>query len=919
MKHVIILILIVGQVRFGQVPVPGASVQVTQGDKTFKTVTDVDGAYSLPDVAEGTWTFEIQAPGFETVHKEAAVTAGMQWDLKMLSIADVKAGTSPGFTAAPAAPALQVVSEGQSETADRLLINGSVSNGASTPFALRPAFGNSRRGLRSLYTGTMSVSGDNSLLDARSFSLTGQNTPQPAYNRLQSAMTLGGPFQIPTVFRNGMFILSYSRTQNRNAIVQTAEMPTPADRLLVPDDQISPQAKALLVLYPQPNFNGPGRYNYQVAVVGVTHSDNFQGALNNFTLGNKDRVSGGVTYQSSRADNPNLFGFTDNARTRTTNSTVTWSHRFSQRLTGVTRYQFNRTVSQTLPYFGTRVDVSGDAGISGNDRDPRNWGPPSLIFASGIASLSSGAFAFDRSQLSAISFNSNWNRTRHSIAFGVDHKKQEFNLLSQQNARGAFTFTGAATGNDFADFLLGIPTASSLALGNADKYYRQGLSDAFVTDDWRLKSGITLNLGVRWEYESPINELYGRQVNLDIAPNFASATPVISETAHHSLVYPDRSGFEPRIALALRPRTSGSLVVRAAYGVYRDTSVYRAIADQMAQQSPLSKSLSVQNTPENPLSLANGFNGSPSITATTFAVDPHFRVGNAQNWQLSIQHDLPSSMQITVTYLGIKGTHVPQRVLPNTFPAGVTDPCAGCPTGFVYLSSNGNSSRNTGTVELRRRQRNGFEGSVRYTFSKAIDNASIGTNHIAQNWLDLHAERGLSDFDQRHQIALQTQYTTAMLAGIGSFWDSWLGKPLRQWTLSAQLTAGSGSPLTPLILAPVNGTGITGSLRPNVTGASLFIGGFLNPAAFTLPGPGQWGNAARNSITGPEQFALNASLAHTFRINDRVSMDLRVDSMNVLNHATFVSWNTTVNSAQFGLPTATNSMRTLQPSLRVRF
>jgi hypothetical protein len=353
--------------------------------------------------------------------------------------------------------------------------------------------------------------------------------------------------------------------------------------------------------------------------------------------------------------------------------------------------------------------------------------------------------------------------------------------------------------------------------------------------------------------------------------------------------------------------------------MYRDTSVYRAIADQMAQQSPLSKSLSVQNTPANPLNLAIGFNGSPSVTATTFAIDPHSHVGNAQNWQLSLQRDLPSSMQMTVTYLGIKGTHVPQRVLPNTFPVGVLDPCRGCPAGFVYLSSNGNSSRQSGTVELRRRQRNGFEGSVRYTFAKAIDNAGIGTSHIAQNWLDLRAERGLSDFDQRHQIAVQTQYTTAMLAGIGSFWDSWLGKPFRQWTLSAQLTAGTGSPLTPVILAPVNGTGITGSLRPSVTGAPLFTGGLLNPAAFTLPAPGQWGNAARNSITGPAQFALNASLAHTFRVNDRMSMDLRIDSMNVLNHVTFVRWNTTVNSAQFGLPVAANAMRILQPSLRVRF
>jgi len=322
------------------------------------------------------------------------------------------------------------------------------------------------------------------------------------------------------------------------------------------------------------------------------------------------------------------------------------------------------------------------------------------------------------------------------------------------------------------------------------------------------------------------------------------------------------------------------------------------------------------------LSLADGFRGSPSVTATTFAIDPQFRVGNAQNWQLAIQHDLPSAMQMTATYLGIKGTHVPQRILPNTFPAGAANPCAGCPAGFVYLTSNGYTNRHSGSIEVRRRQRNGFEASARYTFSKAIDDAGIGGNSIAQNWLDLRAERGLSNFDQRHQAVVQTQYTTGMLAGVGTFWDGWRGKLFKEWTLTSQLTVGSGSPLTPVILAPVSGTGITGSLRPNVTGAPLYVesgGTFLNPAAFAAPASGQWGNAARNSITGPGQFGLNASLARTFHIGDRLSMDLRVDSTNVLNHVKFPSWITTVNSPQFGLPARANAMRTLQPSLRVRF
>ena len=100
---------------------------------------------------------------------------------------------------------------------------------------------------------------------------------------------------------------------------------------------------------------------------------------------------------------------------------------------------------------------------------------------------------------------------------------------------------------------------------------------------------------------------------------------------------PDKHGIQPRIGLSWRPIFGSSLLIRAGYGVYYNTSVYNTIAMQMAQQSPLSKSLSVQNSPANPLTLANGFNASPGITPNTFAIDPDFRIGNAQNWQVSVQ------------------------------------------------------------------------------------------------------------------------------------------------------------------------------------------------------------------------------------------------------------------------------------------
>ena len=888
---------------------------------TERAVTDAEGRYSLPKVTDGAWKIRITAPGFEILEREVTPdpttpTGPMQWDLKMLPIEGLQRNTPATGFPKVVLPTLQPA-EASAEAADRLLINGTVSNAASSPFALSRAIGNNRTGGRSPYNGNVFFSGANSVLDARSFSLTGQDTPKPDYNRLQSGITVGGPFQIPGWFRNGSFSASYNRTQNRDASVETALMPTAEQRLGV----VSPQARALLDLYPLPNFADSTRYNYQVPIVGVTHGDAVQGNLNNFVINAGNRLSGSAGFQSSRSDRPDLFGFTDTARSSATNASVTWNRRMTRTIAAVIRYQFSQSATKNLPYFANQLDISGMAGISGNDRDPRNWGPPALNFSSGIARLATGTYSSDRNISHSVSYNSTWLRGRHGFTYGGDYRRQQYNLFSQRDPRGSFTFTGAATGNDFQDFLQGIPTASSIAFGNADKYFRQWFADGFISDDWKVRPSLTLTLGARWEYESPIVEKYGRLVNLDIDQNFTSATPRVATPAD-SLIRTDKTGIEPRLGLAWRPRATSSLIVRAGYGLYRDTSVYRSIADQMSQQAPLSRSLSVQNTPENPLTLADGFKGSPSITAATFAVDPDFRVGTAQNWNLSVQQDLPAALQISITYLGVKGTHVPQRILPNTFPSGSVISCVACPTGFVYLMSGGSSNRHAGTVELRRRQRNGFQASVQYTYAKAIDDAGLGGSSIAQNWLDRRAERALSNFDQRHVVAVQGQYTAGTFSRVSGFWSGWRGKLFREWTLTSALSVGSGKPLTPVIVAPVSGTGITGTLRPDATGAPLYVeqsGGFLNGAAFAPPAIGEWGNAGRNSITGPSQFSLNASLTRTIRIGERMTMDLRVDANNVLNHVTFPDWNTTVGGLQFGFPTRPNAMRSLQPSLRVRF
>jgi len=1029
-----------GVVKFGGLPVPGATVTATQGDKKFTAITDDQGLYVFPNLTDGVWKLHIEMQTFAPLDEEIAVAPNApvpEWSLKLLPMSEIKptvapppsattassaaassgsatasasasnqqlqAGSQPaangksgkknkknaqeqaanppggyqradvnasGAAQPPAEPTESVAgaASDQQGASDAMIVNGSTSTGIE-----RRAIGNARRGPGSLFRGDVMVNLDNSYLDARNFSLTGQDTPRQAYNHLRFGGSIGGPLYIPHLLHgNGQFFVNYTIARNRNASTAPGLMPDSLERTgdfsnavnllgqpltiydptsgapfpgnVIPQNRFSSQALALLKYYPQPNFLENAGYNYQVPLIGHNNQSDITSRINRM-LSRKDFLNGGFAYRNGNTVNPSIFNFNDTNDLAGLNGTASWRHMFNQRMNMLLTYTYNRYSVRNTPYFENRVNVSGDAGITGNNQDPLYWGPPSLSFnSSGIYGLSDGNQSFTRADTSSVSAVFLMVHRPHNIQYGVDLHRQQFNYLSQQNPRGSFGFTGAATqdmvngvgvpntGSDFADFLLGIPDTSSIAYGNADKYFRAWMDDAYFMDDWRVATGLTLNIGARWEYGSPITEKYGRLVNLDLANGFGAASPVVGSSpvgplsgAHYpsSLVNPYRNGFEPRISFAWHPLFGSSLVMRGGYGVYYNTSVFQPIAIQMAQQSPLSKSLNIQNSAASPLTLANGFYAPPNVLTNTFAVDPNFRPGYSQNWQLSAQRDISEGIVMTVTYLGIKGTRAPQEFVPNTYPAGAVNPCPSCPAGFVYLTSNGNSTREAGSLQIQRRFHNGISANVIYTYSKAIDDAALGgrgqgSTFIAQNWLDLSAERALSNFDQRHNVTIQAQYSTGVGVRGGALMKGWRGVAFKGWTITTNVSAGSGLPETPIYPSAINRTGISGPIRPDYTGAFLYnapAGYFLNPAAFAAPLAGQWGTAGRDSIIGPNQFSLNASMARTFKD----SLDLRIDTTNALNHVVFASYNVTTTSSQFGLPASPNGMRDVQLTLRWRF
>ena len=289
--------------------------------------------------------------------------------------------------------------------------------------------------------------------------------------------------------RGPTFFVGYEWTRNHDAETEAGLVPTEAERTGDLSGLLNPLGQPVIVFNPATGLPFPGNVvpvstQAQALLSSVSHRQTFTGnSLYNYQvpfstapirtccsrawtrrIGRKDELYGSFNFQSTRASNANLFGFIDKTDTLGINFNVNWSHRFSQRLFVYTGYHFSRLRTNIVPYFENRQNISGEAGISGNNQDPSNWGPPTLTFSSGIASLTDENSSFNRNRTDAFSGSVAIYRGRHNITIGGDLRKQQYNDFFQQNPRGIFTFTGAATqgtANSVTTAALTWPTSSS--------------------------------------------------------------------------------------------------------------------------------------------------------------------------------------------------------------------------------------------------------------------------------------------------------------------------------------------------------------------------------------------------------------------------------------------------------------------------
>jgi len=853
--------------------------------------------------------------------------------------------------------------------------------GRGTPFNGQfAAFGNRRRTQQSPYTGSIGATVTNASLNAAPFALNGNHLPKPSTASQNITGNIGGPLQIPhlvTVQKGWLVYLNFTYSHNHSANNLSSTVPTLAERggdfssallsgkpvsifdpltgapfpgNLVPANRMNQASLALLNYYPKETYPGLIQ-NYSVTVASPSESRSVGFRLNG-PVSTKDTLSFNEQYRwNDSSSRGNIFGFTDTGSGYGLSSTLGWRHVFKPRFNNSANLAFSRNLNKSTPYFAYGNNIAAQLGIAGTDQSPIDYGPPSLGFTN-FSGLSDASASLGRSQTTNFTDTVTYVAHRqHNLSFGFGYRRMQNNSLSYANSRGSYSFGGlmtsqidtngnviAGTGFDFADFLLGYPQQISLRSGNANNYFRGWATNAFAMDDWRVRAGLTLNLGVRYEYFSPYTELQGHLANLDIAPGFsqfAVVTPSMngpySGAFPSSLINGDPNNVSPRLGFSFKPSQKHSRVIRGGYSILYTGQAYSAIASKMAQEPPFAKAISLTNSQSNLLTLQTGFTAPANNSITNnFAIDKNWKLAYAQTWALAFQQTLPSNLLAEFEYIGTKGTGLDMELAPLAVPPGVASRTAtsntGQSTGFDYATNGGSSIFHSGQVRLTRRFSRGMSAMALYSFSKSIDDATSFTSAtsgtIVQNPADWSAERGLSTFDQRHN--LQFHYTLSAPVGIHGFWrnETWEAKVLRGWTLDGAINLHSGNPRTATISGSSVTHSINGQLRAEATGLPIDGGGnpYFNLGAFVTPAAGTWGNAGRDTITGPTIWTSNATLNRAWRFGEsRRTLQLRISANNVLNHVLITGFGTTVGSQTYGVATAASGTRTVTLVMRFNF
>lgn len=791
----------------------------------------------------------------------------------------------------------------------------------------------------------------NNDLDARNFfnaahSTSGAALPQAPFKRNEFGAAFGGPIKKNKLY----FFLAYESIRQHQSLTVTSTVPSTNQIAAV----TSPAVKQLLTVVPLANFARTGTGVTDNPADPTTWTGFTGGTLANvnlnqgsadidFNLSEVDQFHGYYVIQkdlrqeptAGGAINANIPKFGDTRNGLRDLMTFSEDHTFGPTLTNTIRLGFNRihltftpneqldpaAFGITLPAGapgGTGlpfINAGGGLGFGGPTGEPQGRGDTTVVLNDGLS----------------------WLKGRHTIIVGAELRRAYNNNISFNI--GSLTFTS------LANFLNDKANAFTTQLGSGNDKIVQQSTDGFIQDSFKWRPNFTFNIGIRYAWNATPFESQSRFTNFDPSTGTLIASPQPYHTSNKN--------FQPRIGLAWDPFNDGKTSVRAAYAILTQaptTNIITGLSSNPPFALPISASSATNSiTIENPSAAVVGTSLGPS------SINPQFDNSYAQDWNLSIERQLTSSLGLTVAYVGLKGTHLqltqninqpfvtngiygsvkPFPALPASspvIPAQCLAPNPPCGLNNInQVNSGGNSNYNALWVTADKQLSRGLMFLATYTYSKSLDynSLSTGESYVIQNAYNPRGDYGPSEFDARHRIVLSGFYQFPFTKN----------RLVSGWQVGIVQQAQSGNPLNPtLAIGP--GPGISLTVRPDITGAVTTTGDpsqwFASKAVFvspcvpavppaTLPTchPGDLG---RNAILGPGFLDTDFSVTKDTKITERFTLQFRSEMFDVFNHPNFGNPVLNVTSGSFGNIQATRfptgdfgSARQIQFALKVLF
>jgi len=782
----------------------------------------------------------------------------------------------------------------------------------------------------------------NSALDARNYF----DPPAiPPFRRDQFGAALGGPIRKDGTF----FFADYEGLRQDQSVTQLAVVPTQAARngqLVTGNVTVSPLVQPYLALYPLPTSNINGDTGTFTSVTQQIGNENLFVTRIDHEFSPTDLLHGTYVFDDSTLTAPDLFQTVKSGTsTRRQLATAEYTKTLSPAFVSTFRVGFSRVRADVMKPIKTLVPFAGD---------PSNGFVPGIpvgfIGVTGLSNYTGGPgaggevnFGFNSMQAYEDLF---WTKGIHLLKFGANVEHLQDNELGTSAPNGIFSFASLVS------FLTDKPTSFSAALTQEVAPYnlRQTIVGAYFEDDVHLASNFTGNFGLRYEMATVPTEVNGRLTNLR---NLTDAMPHLGSPFFYNPTY---RNFEPRIGFSWDPFHSGRTVVRSAFGIYDvlpltyqfGVSIYSAAP--FFQRGTISSGLPPGSFPATAFTMLT-----PNQLKYQY-IDSHPKRNYVMNWNFNIQQQFRSNLVVTVAYVGSHGVHQPFQiqdaniVLPTSqtsagyfwpTPAGSgmpVNPNAGQITGLLWGSS---SFYDALQIHVIGRMTKCLQFGASYSWAKSIDTSSasdVGSQFLnsIQNlpWFDASLNRGLSDFDIRHNAVFNAIWQIpSPHAENGLRWS------VSGWQVGGIYQVSSGLPFTPKIGGDPLGLKSSNPFdfpdRIFGPGCNLGVNSgnpvhYIKTQCFSFPAPAtRMGNAGRNSLIGPGLSNFDLSLLknnYIRRISESFNIQFRADFFNVLNHPNFSP--PVVNNTIFGangaavttaglITTTSTSSRQLQFALKI--